>query len=260
MAWSGALLAQPLVYAPAQGVSFRYRTANVLTISQRVLDRDNLYTLRSGGLVRLTLLSSEPRLLWRLGFEELSLQIEGAFPTPRVDELRGTVVTLSTTPEGVVLDAVAAGIVPPGVGARYIERAAAAFFPRLPGRAARGLESWADTLTVTEVLQGVTTEVETILSYTIADTSALAGRAVLPVEYEGEIVLTGAGTLGGSRVELQGGGRVTGHYLYDPADRIFDLHEQEQVLESTLTVEGPDQERVDIPSRQVLHARAERLF
>jgi hypothetical protein len=258
--WSGTLLAQPLAYAPPQGVPFRYRTANTLTVSQRILDRDNLYTLRSGGVVRLTLLSREPRLLWRLGFEELSLQIEGAFPTPRTDELRGTVVTLSTTPQGVVLDAVAAGVVPPGIAARYIEQAAAAFFPRLPAGSGNVVESWADTLTVTEVLQGVTTEVETILTYTIADTSALAGRAVVPVEYEGEIILTGTGTMGGSRVALEGGGRVTGHYLYDPADRIFDLHEQNQVLESTLTLEGPGQERVAIPSRQVLHARAERLF
>ena len=64
----------------------------------------------------------------------------------------------------------------------------------------------------------------------------------------------------GSRVEVQGSGRVNGHYLFDPEDRVFDLHEQQQVLESTLTLMSPDQRAVGIPSRQVLDARSERLF
>ena len=232
-----------------------------------MLGRENHYTLGSEGVVRLTLLSAGARLQWRLGFEEIELEIVGAFPTPRTDALTGMVVTVTTTPTGVVLDALASGVVPPGIGAQYVERAAAAFFPRLPSstdsragvRGSRGTV-WGDTLTVTEVLQGVTTEVETILTYTVADTSAVAGRSVVPVDYQGRIALTGAGTIGGSRVVLQGGGHVTGNYLYDPEDRIFDLHEQEQVVESTLILEGPDSERVEIPSRQVLRARVERLF
>ncbi len=254
---SSVLFAQTLTYAPEPGVTFRYRTSNTLTVSQRVLNRDNHYTLRSTGILGLTLLSVGPRLAWRLGFQEISLEIEGAFPTPRVDQLRGTVVTVTTTPQGVVLDALSSGVVPPGIGSQYMERAAAAFFPRLPeGQGS----TWTDTLTVIEVLQGVTTEVETTVVYSIADTSAVAGRSVVPVEYEGRIELTGAGTVGGSRVSLEGGGSVVGHYLFDPADRIFDLHEQEQVVESTLILEGADRGSVAIPSRQVLRARAERLF
>lgn len=201
-----------------------------------------------------------PRLLWRLGYDELNLRVEGAFPTPRVEGLRGTVVTLATTPQGVVLDALASGVVSPGIGTQYVERAAAAFLPRLPERTATPGAAWTDTLLVTEVLQGVTAEVRTILRYTIADTSALAGRPVVPVEYTGTISVTGSGLVEGSRIEVNGSGRVSGHYLFDPADRVFDLHEQEQVLESTLTLMSPDQKTVGIPSRQVLQARSERLF
>lgn len=255
-----AAAAQSLHYAPPQGVAYRYRTANTLTVSQRVLERENHYTLRSGGIVRLTLLNPGERMLWRLGFDELSLQIEGPFPTPRVEELRGTVVTLATTPRGVVLDALAAGVVSPGLGTQYVERAAAAFFPHLPGGTGAPGTTWTDTLSVTEVLQGVTAEVRTVVTYQVADTSALAGRAVLPVEYTGVIAVTGAGTVAGTRVSLEGSGRVMGSYLYSPADGVFDLHEQEQVLESTLTLEGPDRAAAAIPSRQVLRARAERLF
>ena len=72
--------------------------------------------------------------------------------------------------------------------------------------------------------------------------------------------MTGSGVIEGSRVEVEGSGRVSGHYLFDPADRVFDLHEQEQVLESTLILTSPDQRAVGIPSRQVLQARSERLF
>jgi hypothetical protein len=201
-----------------------------------------------------------PRLLWRLGYEELNLSIEGAFPSPRAEGLRGAVVTLATTPQGVVLDALASGVVSPGIGGQYVERAAAAFLPRLPERDARPGAVWIDTLLVTEVLQGVTAEVTTVVRYTIADTSALAGRPVVPVEYTGTISVTGSGVIEGSRVEVQGSGRVEGHYLFDPADRVFDLHEQQQVLESTLTLVSPDQRAVGIPSRQVLTARSERLF
>lgn len=257
--WGVPLAAQSLIYAPEQGTSFRYRTNNELQVSQRILGRDNLYTLQAGGIVRLTLINPGPRLLWRLGFDELSLRIEGPFPTPRVEELRGTVATLTTNAGGVVLEAVASGVVPPGLGARYVERAAAAFLPHLPS-AERPVSAWTDTLTVTEVLQGVTTEIETVIRYAVADTGTLAGRPVVPVEYAGTIVVQGTGTLGGSAVSLTGQGTVRGHYLYDPTDRIFNLHEQEQVLESMLTLYSPEGRPVTIPSRQVLRAHAERLF
>lgn len=251
---------QPLSYAPGQGESFRYRTRNQLTVTQQILESENHYTLRAEGVVRLTLMNPGPRLLWRLGYEELSLQVEGAFPNPRAEESRGTVVTLATTPQGVVLDVLASGVVSPGIGTQYVERAAAAFLPRLPERSAAPGAVWTDTLLVTEVLQGVTAEVRTVLRYTVSDTSALAGRPVVPVEYTGTISVTGAGVVEGSRIEVNGSGRVSGHYLFDPLDRVFDLHEQEQVLESTLTLMSPEQRTVGIPSRQVLQARSERLF
>lgn len=258
-AWSAPTAAQSLLYGPQQGTEFRFRTNNELQVSQRILGRDNLYTLQAGGVIHLTLLDPGPRLVWRLGFDELSMSIEGPFPTPRTEELRGTVVTLTTNARGVVLEAVASGVVPPGIGARYVERAATAFLPHLPS-ADEPVATWTDTLTVTEVLQGVTTQIETVIRYTVSDTSAVAGRPVVPVEYAGTIMVKGMGTLGGSAVSLTGGGTVSGHYLYDPADRIFDLHEQEQVLESTLTLDSPQGRPVAIPSRQVLRAHAERLF
>lgn len=257
--WSAPTAAQSLLYGPQQGTEFRFRTNNELQVSQRILGRDNLYTLQAGGVIHLTLLDPGPRLVWRLGFDELSMSIEGPFPTPRTEELRGTVVTLTTNARGVVLEAVASGVVPPGIGARYVERAATAFLPHLPS-ADEPVATWTDTLTVTEVLQGVTTQIETVIRYTVSDTSAVAGRPVVPVEYAGTIMVKGMGTLGGSAVSLTGGGTVSGHYLYDPADRIFDLHEQEQVLESTLTLDSPQGRPVAIPSRQVLRAHAERLF
>jgi hypothetical protein len=249
-----------LVYAPPQGASFRYRTDNTLTVTQSVLGRRNHYTLSSTSVVRLTLLNPGPRLLWRLGFDELGLRVTGAFPTPRVERLRGTVVTLATTPGGLVLDAITSGIGSPGIGGQYVERAAESFLPRLPEGPARPGATWSDTLTVTEVLRGVTARVTTVLTYSVADTSAIAARPVVPVTYEGRITVTGAGTIQGSRVSLSGSGTVDGHYLYDPTDRVFDLHVQEQVLDSMLTIGGPSRVAVEIPSRQVLRARAERLF
>jgi hypothetical protein len=210
--------------------------------------------------VHVTLLSARPRLLWRLSYEELGLRVAGPFPSPRVERLRGTVVTLATTSRGAVLDAAAGGVVSPGLGSQYLERAAEAFFPRLPsGRVTPG-SRWTDTLAMTEVLRGVTARIQTIVTYTVADTSAIAGRPVLPVTYVGRISVTGSGTIEGSRVSLSGSGTVDGHYLYDPGDRIFDLHVQEQVLDSTLAIGGPQRSTVTIPSRQVLRARAERLF
>ena len=229
-------------------------------MTQSLLGRRNHYTLSSSSGVRLTLLNPGPRLLWRLGYDELSLRVAGPFPAPRVERLRGTVVTLATTPQGRVLDALTSGVVTPGLGGKYVERAAASFLPQLPeGRVAPG-SRWTDTLTMTEVLRGVTAEVQTVVTYTIADTSALAGRPVVPVTYEGRIAVRGSGTIEGSRVSLSGTGTLDGHYLFDPADRVFALHVQEQVLDSSLTIEGPGRTAVAIPSRQVLRARADRIF
>jgi hypothetical protein len=229
-------------------------------VTQTVLGRRNHDTLSSSGVVRLTLLDPGARLLWRLGFDELGLRVVGAFPTPRVERLRGTVVTLSTTPRGRVLDAITSGVASPGIGGQYVERAAAAFLPRLPEGPARPGASWSDTLTATEVLRGVTALVTTVVTYSVADTSAIAARPVIPVTYAGRISVTGAGTIEGSRVALSGSGTLDGHYLYDPEDGVFDLHVQEQVLDSTLTIGGPSRVTVEIPSRQVLRARAERIF
>jgi hypothetical protein len=251
---------QSLVYDPDRGEPFRYRTTNTLTVSQQILQRDTHYRVSSDGVVRLTLMDPGARMLWRLGFETLDLNIEGALPTPRREVLRGTVITLSTTPSGVVLDARASGVVPPGIGVRYLERSAQAFFPQLPEKGATAGVSWSDTLTVTEVLQGVTTEIEMILTYAIADTSALAGRPVIPIDYSGEITVRGMGTISGSSVAVSGRGEITGNYLFDPEDRVFSLHERRQELDSTLSLTGPNNETVEIPSRQVLEARAVRLF
>lgn len=249
-----------MVYDPPQGEPFLYRTQNVLSVTQRVLDRENHYTLESEGRVRLTLLDPGPRRSWRLAYDNLILTIQGTFPTPRTEGLRGTVVTLATTPEGVVLDAAASGVVTPGVGGQYVERAAAAFLPHLPSGPAAPGATWTDTLMVTEVLQGVTAEVRTVVTFTVSDTAAVAGRAVVPVDYRGDIEVSGSGTVEGSRVTLEGSGEVSGGYLYDPGAGLFALHEQEQVLESTLSLTGPERERVEIPSRQVLRARAERVY
>ena len=258
--WAVPTAAQSLVYAPPQGVPFRYRTDNTLTVTQSLLGRRNHYTLSSTSVVRLTLLNPGSRLLWRLGFDELGMRVTGAFPTPRVERLRGTVVTLATTPRGTVLDAITSGIGSPGVGGQYVERAAAGFLPHLPEGPSLPRTSWSETQTVTEVLRGVTSQITTVVTYSVADTSAIAARPVIPVTYVGRITVTGAGTIQGSRVVLSGSGTVDGHYLYDPRDRVFNLHVQEQVLDSMLTIGGPSRVAVEIPSRQVLRARAERLF
>lgn len=262
VASTAAAAGQSMRYAPDQGRTFHYRTDNTLSVTQVVLERENHYTLRSGGDVRLTLLDGGPRLLWRVGFDALELRVDGAYPAPRVESLRGTVVTLTTTPQGVVLDALASGVVSPGLGTQYVERAAAAFLPHLPAIEADGdgATRWTDTLMVTEVLQGVTAEVETVIAYTVADTSALAGRPMVPVEYSGEITVAGSGTVRGANIELSGTGTVQGSYLYDPTDGVFALHDQEHVLESTLVLDEPDRPPLSIPSRQVLRAHAERLF
>jgi hypothetical protein len=229
-------------------------------VTQNVLGRRNHTTLSSSSVVRLTLVRPTPTLQWRLSFEELGLRVAGPFPTPRAERLRGTVVTMATTPQGRVLQMGSTGVGSPGIGEQYIERAAGAFLPRLPEGDARPGATWSDTLVVAEVLRGVTARVTTIVTYTLSDTSAIAARPVIPVTYVGRVSVTGAGTIEGSRVSLSGGGTVDGHYLYDPSDRIFDLHVQEQVLDSTLTIGSPGRTSVEIPSRQVLRARAERIF
>jgi hypothetical protein len=159
-----------------------------------------------------------------------------------------------------VLDALASGVVTAGIGAQYVERAAASFLPHLPGGRAAAGTTWTDTLSVTEILQGVTAEVRTIVTFTVRDTVPWAGRPMVPVEYEGRIEVDGAGTIEGSRVSLRGSGEVAGHYLYDPAERLFALHEQEQSLESTLRFSEASGAPVEIPSRQALRTRAERLY
>lgn len=249
---------QEMAYSPTGPALFRTRTT--LAMSQGVLGRQNHFVLESTGRARLTLLAAGERMVWRVEYDPLELSMEGFQPGGRTEELHGAVVMLATTPTGDVLDALASGVVTPGIGSRYVERAAAALLPRLPGRPVAPGGTWTDTLRTTEVLQGVVAEVVTLVVYSVADTAAWAGRAVVPVEYRGTIGIEGTGRIDRSRVTLSGDGRLSGHYLYDPAERLFVLHEQEQALDSTLTFQGLERGTVVVPSRQVLKARAERLF
>lgn len=251
---------QGMIYAPEPGSRAVYRIQAALRVTQRVLGQDNHFDLESDGRASLILVDRGERVLWRLEYDPLTIRIEGVDPSPRTEELRGTVVIVATTPRGVVLDALASGVVPSGLGAQYIERAATVVLPHLPGGGAAPGSTWVDTLRTTEIVQGVTAEVRTVVAFAVSDTSAWAGRAMVPVTYRGTIEIAGTGTMDRSRVTLEGAGSMEGHYLYDPRQRLFALHVQEQALDSTLTFLDLARGPLVVPSRQVLRARAERLY
>jgi len=90
------------------------------------------------------------------------------------------------------------------------------FFPRLPGRAAGVGESWTDTIRV-EGEQGMgSVSAVTVVTYTVAGDSALAGLSLVKIGLEGASEATARGATMGMDFTQTVTGTLSGWALWDP--------------------------------------------
>ena len=125
-----------------------------------------------------------------------------------------------------------------GSAAQMVSPAAVAndFFPRLPGSAPTAGMTWTDTIAY-EADEGVGSTVSrSILTYTVAGDTAVAGRTLLRVDLVGETSQTSEGVTSGMAFVQSASGEVSGYFLWDLAAGLMHSQVTETDLVGTMDV------------------------
>jgi hypothetical protein len=88
-------------------------------------------------------------------------------------------------------------------------------FPRLPGRAVGLGGSWVDTVHVDGKQGAGTVKATTVLTYTVAGDTVLAGRNLVRFDFEGVVESVSRGVTGGMDFTQDAKGDMTGYVLWD---------------------------------------------
>jgi hypothetical protein len=106
-----------------------------------------------------------------------------------------------------------------------------ALFPRLPGRPVTVGESWVDSVTYRETGDAGETEYTSSLTYTVVGDSAVAGRVLVDVTFEGTAAVSQDLTVEGATINQAFDVEVDGRLLWDRQARLL--------YRSEATLEGP---------------------
>jgi hypothetical protein len=253
--------AQTLRYGGEEGRQDRYRLATMVRIHQDFQGAAVDLTVRSTGVLALTLeRSHEDTLTFAVAFDSLQLAFEGApVASPDLSCVVGRIMRLRLSREGRVLDfEVPADLceTPPGFDLKHM---VSHFFPRLPEKAARPGVVWSDTLTYPLAQQGIESQVSVVTSYTAKDKRKETEGELLEIGYATRTTLSGQGSREGTPLFLDGSGAGSGTILFDAGGHTFWSSSGTQALELRVDVRPEGQPPLSIPIRQEITAEIEHL-
>ncbi len=256
-----AIGAQSLRYGGDAGRSDRYRLTTTVEIHQDFQGASADLTVRSYGVLGLTLEGSRgDTLTYGVVFDSLDLAFEGApLEKPDLSCVVGRTLRLVLSRTGRVQGFEAPPDLcdtPPGFD---LKQMVSHFFPRLPERPARpGLE-WADTLAYPVSQQGIESQVRVVTSYTAKGKSRAEGGTFVEVAYTTETTVAGRGEQAGRPLFVDGSGHGAGTILFDEDGKTFWRSTGTQTLELTVDVTPEGQPPLSIPVRQEITAEIQHL-
>lgn len=165
--------------------------------------------------------------------------------TMNMDNLIGKRTRLVITPKGEVvkrevIDSVKVNRMMGNLGVREMVR-----LPRLaPGPVHMG-DTWNITQTDTNDLGGGKIVTTTATTYTLAGKEKKMGHDCLKVTYQGTLTTAGKGSMMGMELFVEGTGKTTGTYYFDPAKGLFVGNEAKLENETTMAATG--QQNMTIP-------------
>jgi hypothetical protein len=112
-------------------------------------------------------------------------------------------------------------------------------FPRLPADAPGVGDTWVDTLTFEEEIEGATSVNTSIVEYTITGDTTVAGRSLLVISTSSIDERTSAGEMQGMSMTQVLSGRSTGSLLWDPAASLVYESKAASEMSGTMTVDMP---------------------
>lgn len=89
-------------------------------------------------------------------------------------------------------------------------------FPRLPGRATDPGDTWTDTVRFEGEQSGGRVSSHSVIEYTVAGDTAVGGRALVRIDFEGTSEVSANGTMSGNDFVQNLSGGASGFFLWDP--------------------------------------------
>jgi len=110
------------------------------------------------------------------------------------------------------------------------------FFPRLPGTSVTAGDVWTDTISYEVEAAGGTSETLSVLTYTVAGDTVVAGTTLLHVTYEGNTDVVSQVMNEGMEMIQAASGSVTGMFLWDPARSLMVFTESSADLDGSVEI------------------------
>lgn len=115
---------------------------------------------------------------------------------------------------------------------------AMAFFPRLPGTPPTAGMTWTDTIRYETDEGGVKQKIRTLVNYTVAGDTTVAGRTLLKVDMDGTQSVQAEGRQQGMRIYQDMNGSVGGFFLWDLATGIMEYQFGEVDMSGTMDLDA----------------------
>lgn len=112
-------------------------------------------------------------------------------------------------------------------------------FPRLPDRAVSMGDSWTDTISVNEDVEGVASETTTVVTYTVAGDTVVAGQSLMKLNTISEVEASVNGSMQGMAMTQNMSGSASGWVLWDAAASLVHSAFSVADMAGIMTVDAP---------------------
>ncbi len=241
-----------LVYKFVPGKTYQYKSVSDGTVIQEMMGQEMKIENGSDLTVSIASESVDPNgamtLVTKLVEGKTRVKNPMQDTTIALTDMLGKRIKIRVKTDGTVLsreiiDTVEAQAAMRGGGQREAVR-----FHILPGKAVKSGDTWTSTFSDTVDNMGGKIVNTVNSNYTFAGTESKDGASVLKIAYTGTIAVAGTGTMQGMDLYIEGGGKVTGTMLFDPARGMVVADTSTTETESTVAVTG--QQNMTIPISQ----------
>ncbi|MEZ4424703.1 MAG: hypothetical protein R3E98_14935 [Gemmatimonadota bacterium] len=129
------------------------------------------------------------------------------------------------------------------------------FFLRLPDRSVGVGDSWVDTLTVDETMEGVRNTNTTVTRYAITGDTTVAGTRLLRITTESDVEMVAEGTMQGMSMSQTLSGTSSGWLLWDPQAALLQESWSSGELSGAMVVDMPGAPDMTMSLTQRSHTR-----
>jgi len=252
VAWAAAAIAQDsftLEHKFEQGKTYHYTATANSKVTQEMGGQEMHVAIEAWFVPSIILEKTTSKgdlvLVYAADSAKSHIKAPNMDSTMTMKHLIGKRTRLTVTPKGEVLnreviDTVKADRMMSGIGLRELIR-----LPRLAAGPVKMGDKWNVTQADTNEIGGGKIVTTTTTAYTVAGKEKVQGHDCLKITYTGTGTTAGKGTMMGMELFVEGTGKSTGTFYFDPAQGMFVRNEAKTENETTMAATG--QQNMTIP-------------